>query len=172
VKIRNTTLSIAALALAGGVLLQAQPPRGGGHHSQNFTALKTYLNLTDAQVTSLHELNKSERLATQPVASDLRTKHQALEHALRAGTTDAGTLTTMTQAVQASEQKMQALRQQYQSQAVAVLTGDQQAKLKALTDAAALMPSIRQAAALHLIAPQGGMFGRGGPGTGAAPVTQ
>ena len=168
-KIRNTTLSIAALAVAGAVLMQAQPPRGGGHHSQNFTALKTYLNLTDAQVTSLHELTKSERLATQPVASDLRTKHQALEHALRAGTTDAGTLTTMTQAVQAGEQKMLAVRQQYQTQAVAVLTGDQQGKLKALTDAAALMPSVHEAAALHLIAPQ---FGRGGPGAGGAPVTQ
>jgi Spy/CpxP family protein refolding chaperone len=177
VNIRNTTLTVAVMAIAGSVMVQAQPHRGG---PPDLTAIKAYLNLTDAQVTSLHELTKAEHQASQPVASDLRTKHQALSVALRGGTTDAGTLTTMTQAVQAGEQKMQAIRQQYQSQAAGMLTGDQQAKLKALSDAAALMPSVHEAAMLNLIAPPaggggggGGGWGRGGPGgPPAAPVNQ
>lgn len=146
-------------------MLQAQPPHRGG--PPDFTAIKTYLNLTDAQVTSLNELTKSERQASQAVSSDLRTKHQALNQALRGGTTDAATLTSMSQAVQASEQKMVALRQQYQTQAAGLLTGDQVTKLKALTDAAALMPSVHEATMLNLIAPPAG--GGGGFGWGRGP---
>ena len=169
-KIRNTTLTIAAMAVAGSMMLQAQPHRGG---PPDLTAIKTYLNLTDAQVTSLHEVAKAERQASQPVATDLRSKHQALSTALRGGTTDAGTLATMTQAVQAGEQKMLALRQQYQAQATALLTGDQQAKLKALSDAAALMPSVHEAAMLNLITPPaGGPGGRGWGGPPAGPANQ
>jgi Spy/CpxP family protein refolding chaperone len=161
---RNTFLAAAALALASGVMMQAQPPRGGGP-APDFTAIKAYLNLTDAQVTSLHDLNKSQRDASQSIMSDLRTKHQALNTAMRSGSTDSASIAALAQAVQAGEQKMQSLRLQYQSQAVATLTAEQQAKLKVLTDAAALMPNVHQASMLNLLTPpQGG----GGPGGGGS----
>jgi len=151
-------MAIAALAIAGSIMVQAQPRGGGPGHPADLTAIKAYLNLTDAQVTALHELNKSQREASQSVMSDLRTKHQALNTAMRSGTTD---VSALAQAVQAGEQKMQSIRQQYQSQAVSTLTAEQQAKLKVLSDAAALMPNVHEASMLNLITPPAGA---GGPG--------
>ena len=162
-KLVNTTLAIAALAITGGMLMQAQPHGGGPPLPADFTAIKTYLNLSDAQVTSLRDLNKSQRDASQSVASDLRTKHQALNAAMRGGTTDSASIAAMAQAVQAGEQKLQSIRLQYQAQAVSTLTAEQQAKLKVLSDAAALMPNVHQASMLNLITPPQGS-GPGGPG--------
>ena len=134
---------------------------------------------------SLQDLNKAQRAATRTVADDLRARHQAMNTAMRSGSTDAATLNTTAQAIQAGEAKMLSIRQQFQAQAVASLTPDQQAKLKILTDAAALAPNIHQASMLGLIAqPQsargdgpggpggGGMFRRGGPGGPPPPAAQ
>lgn len=162
-KLQN--LAIATIGLAGGLLLHAQPP------PPDFTELKAYLNLSDAQVSSFHDLNRAQRDAARSVSEDLRSKHQAMNSAMRSGSTDVATINSNAQAIKAGEQKMQSIRQQYQTQAVATLTADQQNKLKALTDAAALMPSVHQASMLGLIAaPQGqGPRGGGGPrGPGGA----
>ena len=172
---RLQNLGIATIGLAAGLLLRAQPP--GPPPAPDFTELTAYLSLTDAQVTSLHDLNRAQRDAARTVSEDLRSKHQALNTALRSGSTDAATINSNALAVKAGEQKMLAIRQQHQAQAVATLTAAQQAKLKVLTDAAALAPSIRQASMLGLMdSPQqghggpgdvgGGMFRRGGPGGG------
>ena len=160
-RLRN--IALATLGLAGSILLQAQPP--GPRHAPDVSALKAYLNLTDAQVTSLGDITKAQRDATRTVADELRAKHQAMNTAMRSGSTDSATLNSAAQAIQAGEQRMQSIRQQYQAQAVAVLTPDQQAKLKTLSDAAALAPNIHEAAMLGLInPPAGGPRGGGGPG--------
>ena len=153
-------LALATIGLAGGLLLHAQEP--GPPPAPDFTELKAYLSLTDAQVTSLHDLNRAQRDASRSVAEDLRSKHQALNTAMRSGSTDAATINSNALAVKAGEQKLLAIRQQYQTQAVASLSAAQQAKLKVLTDAAALAPSIRQASMLGLM--DGPQQGRGGGG--------
>ena len=156
-KLQN--LALATIGLAGGLLLHAQPPG-----PRDITELKAYLSLTDAQVTSLHDLNKAQRDSSRTIAEDLRSKHQALDAAVRSGSTDAATINSDALAVKAGEQKMLAIRQQYQAQAVATLSAAQQAKLKILVDAAALEPSIREASMLGLMDPP--QPGRGGPGGG------
>ena len=168
-RLRNIVL--ATLGLAGSILLQAQPR--GPHPAPDFTELKAYLNLTDAQVTSLGDLNQAHRDATRAIADDLRSKHQAMNKAMRSGSTDSATLNSTAQAIKAGDRKMQSIREQYQAQAVASLTPAQQAKLKTLTDAAALAPNIHQAAMLGLMiggpdGPGGMMFRRGG-GPGGPP---
>jgi Spy/CpxP family protein refolding chaperone len=161
---RNLILAVLAVA---PLALMAQPP------TRDFTALKTYLGLTDAQVTSLTGVTQSERQASRGIATEAHTNRQAFEAASRSGTADAATLGNLMLAVQASDKKMQSLRAQYQSQAVGVLTADQQAKLKVLSDAAALMPHIHEATMLNLLTPaQGAGFermGRGGPGRPGMP---
>ncbi len=175
-KLTQTILTLT-LATFTGALVMAQPP-GGPHAPHDFTVLKTYLALTDAQVTSLQELNHSARVAGQAVQTDLRTKHQALNAAIRGGATDPTAVSALAQAVQAGEAKMLAIRQDYQTQAVGMLTADQKVKLAALSAAAALTPHIREAEMLNLITPPagegpGGGFRRGfgGPG-GPAPAAQ
>ena len=176
--LRNVTL--ATLGLAGSLmLLQAQP--SGPPSAPDFTELKAYLNLSDAQVASLGDLSKAQRDASRAVSTDVRSKHQAMNKAMRSGTTDSATLNATAQSIQAGEQKMQSIRAQYQAQAVAALTPAQQMKLKALTDAAALAPNIHQAAMLGLIdppaggrdgGPGGAMFRRGGGHGGPPPPPQ
>lgn len=160
-KMRKLTLVI--LGTAGSFMLHAQRA-GIPAPPQDFTELKAYLNLTDSQVTSLGDLNKAQREAGRAVSEELRAKHQAMNTAMRSGSTDSATLNSTAQAIQAGEQKMQAIHQQHQAQAVAVLTRAQQAELKTLTDAAALAQNIHQASMLGLIAPLPGQ--RGGPGGG------
>ena len=149
--------ALATLGIASGLLLQAQPPL------PDFTELKAYLNLTDGQVTSLHDLSRAQRDAGRAVSESLRTQHQTMNTAMRSGSTDAATINSAALAIKAGDEKMASIRSQYQAQAVASLTPAQQVKLKALTDAAALAPNIQQAAMLGLISAPGGMRG-GGPG--------
>ena len=156
---RHIFLSLMACA---PLLMMAQPP------APDVTVLKDYLNLTDTQMTSLDGVMRSQHDASRSLATQAHSTRQAFDTATHGGTTDAATLGNLMLAMQASEKKVQALHAQYQQQAVSILTSDQQAKLKVLSDAAALGPQIHQAAMLGLISPppppQRGGGGPGGPG--------
>ncbi len=158
------------LILAAPTILMAQAP------APNVTDLKTFLGLTDAQVTQLRDLRQQEREALRTVAQQIAEKRRALGEALQAGSTDATALGQLLVDIQNLRKQIQTTNENFRSQALALLTADQKAKLAQLEAAAKLAPAIRQATALNLLAPPAGpglglglgRFGLGvGPGPGA-----
>ncbi len=167
---RTTMLAVclAALPLAAQPSSTAPPPRP-------VDALKQALNLTDAQVTQLQQLQQSARAAAQPVAAQIHTRQQALDQAMRQTSPDPLTVGRLMVEIKGLREQIRLSDEKFHAQAVALLTADQKTKLKTLEDAAKLQPAIGQAVALNLIQPpQGGpgmhgsvgpmgMRGRGGP---------
>lgn len=148
----------------------AQPPAGAGNRpAPSTTEVKAYLSLTDAQLTSLATIRTNFGTASESLRTQIRTAQQALMTAIH-NNADATTIATLTQNLKTLQTQLDTLAAQYQTQAVNVLTADQKTKLKALSDAAALMPSIHEAGYLMLLTPstpiggpRGGNFFRGMP---------
>ncbi len=155
-KTRLTTLLLSgALALAAQTQPQRQP---------DLTAVKSYLGLSDAQVTQLQSIRQSEMQANQSIRDQMVTKEKSLQQLLDSGSTDAAAIGTLEIAINALRKQLSDSRSNFRDQAKAVLTTDQQTKLKALQDAASLAPTIAEAGALGLLNSTG-PFG-GGPGMG------
>ena len=71
------SIPMAALLISAAALAQ-QPP------ARDVSALKTYLSLTDAQVTALQAIRTQQRTATGDIQQQIRQKQQALNHVLAA----------------------------------------------------------------------------------------
>lgn len=158
------------LTLATALFAQGPGP-GGPHHfgPRGMDAAKTdkvqsYLNLTDAQIQSLHQLRQSERAALKPIMEQIEPLRQSMHSQMRSGSADATAVGKAMLSIQTLEQQAAPIRSSFQQQALAVLTADQKTKLAALENAASLMPTIHQATALNLLTPPKGEFGEGGPG--------
>jgi Spy/CpxP family protein refolding chaperone len=122
--------TIALLTLATVSFAQPKP-------AARLDALKSYLSLSDAQVTSLMQLGKQARLGN-------RDERQELRKAMRSGTPEE---------VAALRKRLRDSRSGVQGQAQNILTPEQRTKLTALQDAAKLAPALRQAAVLGLLDP-------------------
>ncbi|MCS6953451.1 MAG: Spy/CpxP family protein refolding chaperone [Bryobacterales bacterium] len=149
----------------------------GQSSGPDFSELKTFLGLTDAQLTQLRDLRTQERQALRSVADQIAEKQGALRQALEAGSTDALRLGQLLVDIQNLRKQIEATNQTYRAQAVALLTADQKTKLAQLEAAAKLAPAIRQATALNLLDSSGGApFGPGfglrglGRGLGLGPL--
>jgi hypothetical protein len=155
----------------------AQPP------APSVTELKTYLSLTDAQVTSLQTIQQNLHTSTDTTMQQIQTKQQTLNTQLAAGGSTAAALGQLLLDIQTLRNSITQAETTSQSQSLNVLTADQKTKLKVLTDASALRLQIDEATMLGLILPpadsQGGApgmrgpAGRGGPqsmGMGMGPM--
>lgn len=158
---RNLLIS---MALCSGLLL-AQGPMGGGGMGPGArmrgpgeagtAALKTYLGLTDAQVEQIQTLRKQRAEAMQPEAAALRAKALELRQLMQTANPDPAKVGALTVELKQLREKAVAERSSANDQIKAVLTTDQQAKLKDLEAAAKLGPAVRQAIGAGLIeAPQ------------------
>jgi len=164
-------LRMMPLAAVLAATLVAQTPGGTTTPPAPPTdTLKTYLSLTDAQVTALQQLRKQERQDLSATFQDLGAKQRALRDALTSSK-DAATIGQLQLDIESLRKKIQDTHTSYQAQAVNSLSGDQKTKLQALQAAAALLPAIRQAGALNLLTPPAGAgpggAARGGPRFGA-----
>jgi Spy/CpxP family protein refolding chaperone len=141
----------------------AQGP--GGFHGHNMpaktTEVQSYLNLTDAQISSLQQLHQSEMAALKPIFQQIAPLHESLRTQTQSGA-DATAVGKLVLNIQSLEQQAAPIRSSFQQQALAVLTADQKTKLAALESAAALMPTIHEATALNLLARPKGPEGPGG----------
>ena len=157
---RLVSITLAATAMF------AQGPGGLRMHprsaSAKTTAVQSYLNLTDAQISSLQQLRQSEMAALKPIFRQIGPLHESLRTQSQSSSADATAVGKLVLSIQSLEQQAAPIRASYQQQALAVLTADQKTKLAALESAAALMPTIREAAALHLLTPPKGSEGHGG----------
>ncbi len=159
------TLRLISIALAAGALF-AQGPGGPRMHSMSAagktTAVQSYLNLTDAQISTLQQLHQSEMAALKPIFQQIGPLQESLHTTEQASGADATAVGKLVLSIQNLEQQAAPIRASYQQQALAVLTADQKTKLTALQSAAALMPAIHEATMLNLLTPPQGADGPGG----------
>lgn len=163
-----------------GVALAHDPGAGPGlgmrRAAPSFDSLKTYLSLSDSQLSSLRNLRQQQMEANRATFQEMRTKARALYQQLQAGTTDANAVGTAVLELHALKKKIRDSSASYRTQALALLTDDQKAKLKTLEDAAALHDEVHQATALNLLAKPEMMMGHGPfgmdmpPGPAARPM--
>jgi Spy/CpxP family protein refolding chaperone len=153
------------LALATAALTYAQRPE------PTFDNLKAQLKLTDAQVTNLQQIQTQTRQSMTALASEMRTKHDALRTLVASGSADANAVGRAVLEVEALRKRADTARTQAQTLARNVLTADQKAALTALENAQKLLPAIGEASRLGLLdRPEGADAGRrpfgfrGGPG--------
>ena len=159
---------VISMVLCSGLLL-AQGPMGrrGGPGPRGFAAerqaagqamagagaLKDYLGLTDAQVEQIRTLRREQAQEVRPEAQAVRALAQELRKEMQSSTPDAAKVGQFTVELKQLREKAIAERSGFGDKARAVLTADQQAKLRSLEEAAKLAPAARQAAAMGLIAP-------------------
>jgi Spy/CpxP family protein refolding chaperone len=148
-------IPVAVLLVASAAFAQ-QPP------ARDISAIKTYLSLTDTQVTALQTIRSQQRTAVGDTQQQIRQKQQALNSLLSGGSTDANAVGTLVLAIQALRKQVSTNASSLQAQAANVLNADQKTKLQALSDASKLQPAIREAEFLFLLTPpEGPMTGAG-----------
>ena len=136
---------VLVAAVAGMLAAQAPVPPG-------VDALKSYLNLQDAQIQALQQLRQQEIQATQALFAELASKQQSLREQLDRGSTDAAALGKLLLDIEALRKRLVQSHETFRTQALGVLTAEQKTKLAALEEARKLQPAIRQAEALGLLA--------------------
>jgi Spy/CpxP family protein refolding chaperone len=155
------SISMVALLAATAAFAQ-QPP------TPDVSALKTYLSLTDSQITALQAIQKQQRTGVSDLHQQVQQKQQALNALLSGGSTDANAVGKLVLDIQALRKQIDTNASSFRAQAANVLTADQKTKLKTLDDASKLQPAISEAVFLLLLAPptpaQGGLLGPGGMG--------
>jgi Spy/CpxP family protein refolding chaperone len=136
-------LLIAVMMSAGLLAAQASTGRAAG--------LKTYLGLSDTQVSSLQQIQAAARKEMQPLRETIQQKAKALRDQSQAGSTDAAALGQLIIDLRSTRQQLEPIRMRAQDQAKAVLTPDQQAKLAGLQNNAGHRRELQQARRLGLL---------------------
>lgn len=151
--LKQTLLSLTLIAAAA-----AQPPGGfgGGAAMPDFTGIKTYMNLTDAQLASIRQAGDSARTANQTARQQIAQKQTALNTVIANGSTDAAAIGRAMLEIAALRKTLDANMTKAREQALSFLSADQKTKLKALEDAEKLREEIGQAHALQLLAAPAG----------------
>ena len=135
--------------------------RRGGDRAPSFDSLKTYLSLTDAQITSLTQLQTQRRTEMQTLMTTLRQKNTAIQTELAKAAPDGATLGRLMLDLKATRTQATTIATRYRTQATAVLTAPQKTKIAALEEAAKLRDEIHEAAAAGLLAPPDNAAGAG-----------
>jgi hypothetical protein len=168
---------VLAFGLSVGMLFAQDVPPPGGHPwgPPNFDALKSYLQLSDAQVTSLTALQTSFRDAAKPIHQQIMAKEKDLRTEMAKASPDSTLVAQLLVDIKNLRSQIKANRDALQPQALAILTDAQKSSLAALQQALSLQKTAHEAVALGLIAaPQnseGGLgfgFGRRGMRAGFA----
>lgn len=164
---------LLATALCAAAAL-AQGPGGANAPARtpSFDSLKTYLALTDAQVTSLTQLRTQQRTELETLRPSIREKQQAVQTELEKTAPSAATLGQLMIDVKNARAQTTTIAARYRTQAQAVLTDAQRTKLASLDQVAQLRDEVREAMAAGLLAPPtnaagvGAVRGRGFGGRG------
>ncbi|MFN7649129.1 MAG: Spy/CpxP family protein refolding chaperone [Acidobacteriota bacterium] len=148
-------LSLLIPAFTAAVAL-AQPP---------VNELKTFLNLTDAQVASIQDANRSAMQATRDLADKLRTNRQNLRSLSSQANPDSAAVGRLVLEGQTYAKQIAEGRAKARQTALTLLSAEQKTTLTTLVAAMQLQGEIRAAQRLNLIAgaPEG-PEGSGGPG--------
>ncbi len=132
----------------------AQPP---------VNELKTFLNLTDAQVTSIQQSNRSTMQVNRELAEKMRTNRQNMKALLDQGNPDAAAMGRLVIEGRTYAKQIEESRAKARETALTFLSPEQKTKLKTLEEAMQLREEIGAAQRLNLLSAPAG--GPGGPGT-------
>lgn len=169
-----------SMAILTATVLLAQGPGGPGPRGRQFAggkqagagparigAVREALDLTDSQVQQLRDLRKSQMEALKPTFEQMRTKQEALKKEMDTDNPNPATVGQLTVELKALRKSIADGQAERVSKAQAILTPEQQDKLKGLKDARGRMPAVQQAMVLGLLAPPegaGAQMMRGGAG--------
>jgi Spy/CpxP family protein refolding chaperone len=142
----------AGILLITSAVVQAQgspvvPPVPTPAYAQ----LKSYLNLSDAQLQSLEDIYKSRLAAQQAIYQQISAKQKQLNQLLAGGTSDAATVGQLMIDIHNLQKQTATPSSMYRDQALRVLSADQVAKVTALVAALQLQQAAYQAVTLDLI---------------------
>jgi hypothetical protein len=144
-------MKLPTTILLAGALLLGQSNSAPILVAPNYTALKTYLNLSDSQLQSLENVQNSRNQAVQAIYSQISQKYMALNSLLSSGSGTAAQLGQFLLDIQALQKQVPTTDTPYKMQARNVLTADQMAKLPTLSQALQLQTTAWQAIGLLLI---------------------
>ena len=116
-----------------------------------WTELQQYLSLTAAQLSTLESVYNSRMQAEQVVYQQMSEKQRQLNALLEQGSNDVTAIGRLMVDINNLRRQLPLNNGPYRTQALAVLTDAQKAKLPALTDALKLQTPGWQATALNLI---------------------
>jgi Spy/CpxP family protein refolding chaperone len=116
-----------------------------------YTAIKRYLNLSDAQLQALQELQESRAAANQAIYKQISDKQTTINNLLMSGSSDALQIGQLTLDINNLRKQLPASGAPFRESALAVLTPEQKNKLPGLTNARQLQPAASQAVGLDLI---------------------
>jgi uncharacterized membrane protein len=135
------------LPLIAGAVLFAQDPSA----NPQLPDLKGFLNLSDAQIQSLVQLQQQKAQTLQPVVQQAVQTQQKLQQILAAPNPDPATVGQLVIAMATFGQQVQQIAGNFQQQASNLLQPDQKMKLPPLQLALELYPAAAQAVSLGLL---------------------
>lgn len=139
------------MIFAVAVTLTAQnPPRPPGP-PPSLDTVEQYLALSDSQVSQLKQMMRSRAEANRARFQDMNAKRRQVDEMLRQGTGDAASLGRVMLEVESYRKQVRTADEGFFTEAASVLDETQRAKLKALEDAARLLPAVHEARALGLL---------------------
>lgn len=113
--------------------------------------LKAHLSLTDTQIAGLRKVAEASRTAESAIYEQMRERHQQLQQLLSQGTNDSVTVGRLMIEINTLQRQLPLPNTQYRTQALALLTDVQKAKLPALSEALKLSTAAYQAVELNLV---------------------
>jgi len=141
------TLMIFAVA----VTMTAQnPPRPPGP-PPSIGAIQEYLALSDSQSSQLKQMMRSRPEANRTRFQEMNAKRRQVDEMLRQGTSDATSLGRLMLEVETYRKQVRTADEAFFTESASVLNETQRAKLRALEDAAKLLPAVHEAKALGLL---------------------
>jgi Spy/CpxP family protein refolding chaperone len=108
--------------------------------------LKEVLQLTDAQITALQQLEQTRQQAEEPLMKQIGTSQQALQAALQASAPDAAEVGKLVITIDALQRQFAQHQQDFGSSFLALLTDAQRSQVQQIRGIEA---ALRAAAALH-----------------------
>ncbi len=132
-------------ALLAAPVLFAQTP--------NLPDLKAVLDLSDAQVQSLGQLEQQKAQAIQPIAKRMQQDQQQLDTLLQGSSPDPAAAGRLIIEIAGLGRQAQQVITSFQQQVSNLLQADQKTKLQTLSQALVLQLAAQQAAALGIVGP-------------------
>ena len=144
-------LPIFALLLTGALSAQDATILPYPMPPTRFEDLKTYLSLSDTQVTALQQIMQSKSDAESAIYKSINEKYQTLNTILNSTSPDAFQVGRLTLEIRDLQKKVPLKGEPYRTNALNVLNALQKTKLPALTAALQTATPAYQAVTLNLI---------------------
>jgi len=141
------TFMIFAVAVTLTAQNQPRPPGP----PPSLDAVQQYLALSDSQASQLKQMMRSRAEANRTRFQEMNAKRRQVDEMLRQGTSDAASLGRLMLELESHRKQVRTADEGFFTEAASVLNETQRAKLRALEDAAQLLPAVHEAKALGLL---------------------